>query len=376
MVKKFLSILTVTTVILSNLPNVTVNAADNTTSEDGAIQSLVTSQIASSWVVTVPENIGLSGNQGSYEASLSGDVANTTAISVIPNSQFTMTNGEVQVTAHVKQEKQSWLGSEITTGAISTTGTIEIKDDMPAGTYVGSLNFQVNCTEDLDNLLAKVEMMKSIDLYCLGDSIIDGYLSGTNGFCGTAETIDNLYGTKTFKNYAVTGASLTQMETLRPSIHQQAYLVLDRIKNSGGTTRTTAIVLDGGVNDIILDKADNTKTFTINNFSDDIANGHYDFSTTMSQLLYLFGEYSEQSSKPMDYPIIYIIPKADEHNAELEQIKAAMEQAQTIYPNLIILDTRDMFTASDIAEDFTHLNSAGQAKLAHKIVDALYDYYN
>lgn len=370
MIKK-IGTLTLTTLILSSTV-LTVNA--ETAVQDGTLQSQVTAQIASSWVVTVPDSIELAGKTGTYSVTIGGDVADSTSITVVPQSTFTLTNGVTQVTAKVEQENQQWLGSSIEPGGTTETGTITIEGDMSAGTWTGALDFQVNCAENLGNLMEKVAMMKNLDIYTLGDSIIDGFTSWETSFYGTAEALNNLYGVKSFKEYAVSGATLTEVSTWFPNVTQQIQAAYSRITgNKEGYNSNTVIIMDGGVNDIMLEKdTPDDYNITINNWTDDKASGHYDVSASLSYLCYYI---DNVLGTDVNAPFIYVIPRCDAANAELDILKACIVHLQDTHPDLIVIDCRDFITDAD-TEDFIHLNASGQTKLAHKIVDALYDYYN
>lgn len=366
MVKKILSTMLAATIMVGSL-GIPTYAATSTT-EDGTLQSIVTSQISSSWVVTVPGDISLEGNVGDYSASLGGDVANETSISVVPDSQFVLTNGEAEVVAYVTQEKQQFLGSEITEEGITTTGTITINDEMKAGTYVGSLNFHVNCTENLGNLLAKVQMMQDIDLYVMGDSIMDGVVGSGEEFYGIAEAVDNLYGTHIYKNYAVSGAFMSNKNVYLPNLVLQATSLSVRLSNNPDRINNSAIVFDGGGNDIlnILEEDEATKIAA----AEDIITSFY------GVMYHLVTSIEEKTSTTYNHPIIYVIPNTPKLDDYWDSLKGAFEEAQEHYDNLIIIDCREFITESDLCSDKIHMNVSGQTKLSHKIVDVLYDWYN
>lgn len=145
MFKKAFSILLTVAILLSSS---TVAMADTTTEND-SLQSEITLQVASSWVVTVPDSIVIDDTKtATYSTSLSGDVAKATSISVIPDSNIVLSDGVREIAATVTQEKQQWMGTEITEEGVTTTGTISVTDDVPAGTWTGTLNFVVSCSEN------------------------------------------------------------------------------------------------------------------------------------------------------------------------------------------------------------------------------------
>lgn len=372
MFKKILSTVLVATFLVgySYVPT----KAANSTDEDGTLQSTVIAQIASSWVVTVPDSIVLDANKSAtYSISISGDVANDTSISVIPESSFTLTDGESDVTANVTQEKQQWIGSEIESTGSSTTGTIAVNNTMTAGTWSGSLNFLVNCTEDLGDLLAKVEMMQTLDIYCMGDSIVDGYVGYGNGYYGTSEAIDSLYGTNSYKSYAISGATLTEVSDNLPNVIQQTYGLYGRLQNTGYDSNKV-IIFNGGYNDIVLSKREPDKyNVTVKDWAEDKENGHYDIASSLTFIDYLLS--NSDGLTDVNAPIIYIVGKCNEIDAELTQIKEIMVSLQKNDSDILIVDLREFIEDTDMI-DGKHLNSSGQTKLAHKIVDVLYDYYN
>lgn len=156
MFKKVFSILLAVTLMLGS-SNVVLAS---TTTENDSLQSTVTMQVASSWVVTVPDGIEMGEtNTVEYEASLAGDVAIASSVSIVPASTITLTDGFEEITATVIQEKQEWTGAEITEEGVTTTGTISIADDVPAGTWVGTLDFAVVCSESVSasDLYAKFD---------------------------------------------------------------------------------------------------------------------------------------------------------------------------------------------------------------------------
>lgn len=373
MLKK-ISLIALSSILVFNSTGMSVNAANSTT-DNGTLQSQVTAQIASSWVVTVPDSIELAGKTGNYSVTIGGDVADSTSITVVPQSTFTLTDGVNQVTAKVEQENQQWLGSSIQPEGTTETGTITIEGDMSAGTWTGSLDFQVNCTENLSNLMAKVAMMKGLDLYVIGDSILDGFVGWGNSYYGTAEAIDNLYGTKSYKNYAISGATLTETGTHFTSVVSQLDNAYNRMQGTEGYKENSVFILDGGGNDLTLTKndPDNYKV-TVKNWSEDKENGQYDIASTLTHIRY-FLTTEEHDLDDANIPFIYIIPKWDELNTEFDLVKEAVISLQRDTPRFLYIDCRDFITEADMCDD-KHLNSSGQTKLAHKIVDVLYDYYN
>lgn len=372
---KKISLIALSSILVFNSTGMSVNAANSTT-DNGTLQSQVMAQIASSWVVTVPDSIELAGKTGTYSVTIGGDVADSTSISVVPQSTFTLTDGVTQVTAKVEQENQQWLGSSIEPEGTTETGTITVEGDMSAGTWTGSLDFQVNCTENLSNLMAKVAMMKNLDVYTLGDSILDGFVGWGNSYYGTAEAIDNLYGTKSYKNYAISGATLTETSTRFTPVVSQLEAAYERLKGTEGYKENSVFIFNGGGNDLTLTKNDpDNHNVTVKKWSEDKENGQYDIASTLTYIRYFLTD-EGTGLDDANIPFIYIIPKWDALNTEFDLVEEAVISLQRDNPRFLYIDCRDFITEADMCDDFIHLNSSGQTKLAHRIVDVLYDYYN
>ena len=361
MKKKLIAFSMIATLLLGSVP---VYAA-NSTGEDGSVQSQVIAQVASSWVVTVPATINIGAEQSAYySVTVRGDVANDTSISVIPDANITLTDGESTSSASITQEKQQWLGSEVTSDGVTASGNITLDETLTAGTWAGQLNFTVNCTENLGDLLDKIALMNQVDLYVMGDSVMDGTIGTAGQYYGTAEAIDNLYGTNTYKSYAVAGAYITNDNLYMASVQQQAKALKIRVGDSRLYNEHTVIVFDGGGNDIkhILEDAD----AEIDN--EDIGDA---FGAVMSTINSLFDEFD------VDYttPVVYVIPKTKQLDDEFDFIEDGVKYMQQRYPNLILVDCREFLTEADLG-DYVHPNKAGQTKMAHAIVDAIYEFYN
>ena len=342
--------------------------AANSTSEAGTIQSQIITQVASSWVVTVPATINVGAEKNAnFEVTVRGDVADDTSVSVIPDSVVSLTDGKNTVSANITQDKQQWLGSEVTVEGVSANGNVSINDELTAGSWSGQLNFTVNCTEDLGDLLAKVEMMQGIDLYVLGDSIMDGVVGSDVPLYGTAEAIDNLYGTQSYKNYAVSGAYLTTFNPNLPNLVQQATALKVRISGSNRYTDKSAIVFDGGGNDFI---------YMVREGSNAEIDGGDIGSAFYGVLHHTYNEMTNASGEMENNPVIFIIPYIPAYNDYFSALKNIALEAQTVYDRLIVLDCRDFITDADLCSDKIHMNKNGQTKLAHEIVNTLYEWYN
>lgn len=112
---------------------------------------------------------------------------------------------------------------------------------------------------------------------------------------------------------------------------------------------------------------------TVKNWADDKENGHYDIASSLTFIDYLLN--NSDGLTDVNAPIIYIVGKCNEIDAELTQIKEIMVSLQENNSDILIVDLREFIEDTDMV-DSKHLNSSGQTKLAHKIVDVLYDYYN
>ena len=105
----------------------------------------VTYSQTSTYSVTIPQNVVLGEDKtGTYEITVTGDIASNKKVVVAPQTSFTMSNKDnanETVTANVTQVTD-WSASEVATKT-KKTGTIEAQD-LTAGNWEGSLTFTID----------------------------------------------------------------------------------------------------------------------------------------------------------------------------------------------------------------------------------------
>lgn len=126
--------------------------------ENKAAECEVYAEIGSTFTVTIPKKITLSGTDktGSYTVSCTGDIAGDEYVSVVPDGSFAMKQGgKDDVTATVTQATQSFRGDNYTKSladgeafmATGATGSISAKD-LTAGAWKGTFNFAIALNQD------------------------------------------------------------------------------------------------------------------------------------------------------------------------------------------------------------------------------------
>lgn len=105
----------------------------------------VTYSQTSTYSVTIPENVSLGTDKtGTYNVTVSGEIASNKKVVVAPQTSFTMSNKDnanETVTANVTQVTD-WSASEVATNT-KKTGTISAKD-LTAGDWEGSFIFTID----------------------------------------------------------------------------------------------------------------------------------------------------------------------------------------------------------------------------------------
>ena len=121
-------------------------------------QTSVYAEVGSTFTVTIPKKITLSGEtkSGAYNVTCTGDIAGTEFISVTPAASFDMTQkGKADVTATVTQETTKFRADNYTTELIAgeakmatgATGSITA-DGITSGSWNGTFNFAIALNED------------------------------------------------------------------------------------------------------------------------------------------------------------------------------------------------------------------------------------
>ena len=131
-----------------------VNETQNISANETA-QTSVYAEVGSTFTVTIPKKITLSGEtkSGTYNVTCTGDIAGTEFISVTPAASFDMTQkGKADVTATVTQETTKFRADNYTTELIAgeakmATGSITA-NGITSGSWNGTFNFAIALNED------------------------------------------------------------------------------------------------------------------------------------------------------------------------------------------------------------------------------------
>lgn len=370
--KVITSLLVVTTILATS-----VDVEATSYSSNGEASMLIKTRVASKWEVTIPSAVEFStvDKEASYEVSVSGDVADTSVISVVPDSTVTLTNdsGQNSINLNVAQDTTSWSGTEISSTPVTTSGLItsDSSAQFGAGVWQGELNFVVRCTEAADVTAEVFNLIKTLEFYGAGDSIMEGY---GNNYIGVLDTMNKNYAVNVAKDYSVSGSRITNSANNGTiSVHQQIGIALARL-NADNYTSNTVFVFDGGGNDAIA-IAQGEPGITMSNMD----SGNTDIAKAFSDI---YGAIvAAQDTAGVRAPMVYIIPKlaADEYN----DVNLALQQtikdlaAMVNDDRLILIDCNEILTATgDLADDKIHLTESGYAKVNKVIVESLYDYYN
>ena len=130
-----------------------VNETQNISANETA-QTSVYAEVGSTFTVTIPKKITLSGETkaGTYNVTCNGDIAGTEFISVAPAASFDMTQkGKADITATTLQQITKFRSADYT-GSLEADetemgtdieGTIHTPD-LTAGSWNGTFNFRIN----------------------------------------------------------------------------------------------------------------------------------------------------------------------------------------------------------------------------------------
>jgi len=130
-----------------------VNETQNISANETA-QTSVYAEVGSTFTVTIPKKITLSGEtkSGAYFISCTGNIKDTRYISVVPDSSFTMTQkGKADITATTLQQitkfrsadYTGFLEADETEMGTDIEGVIEASS-LSAGSWNGVFNFKIN----------------------------------------------------------------------------------------------------------------------------------------------------------------------------------------------------------------------------------------
>ena len=131
----------------------TVNETQNISANETA-QTSVYAEVGSTFTVTIPKKITLSGEtkSGTYTVTCTGNIKDYRYVSVIPDSSFTITQkGKESITATTVQQitkfrAEDYTGSleaDETEMGTDIEGTIHTPD-LTAGSWNGTFNFRIN----------------------------------------------------------------------------------------------------------------------------------------------------------------------------------------------------------------------------------------
>ena len=134
-----------------------VNETQTISSNDTA-QTSVYAEVGSSFTVTIPKKITLSGEtkSGKYNVTCTGDIAGDEFVSVAPDASFEMSQkGKDDVTATVAQEITKFRADNYTTELVSgeakmatgATGSISASG-LTSGGWNGNFNFTIALSQD------------------------------------------------------------------------------------------------------------------------------------------------------------------------------------------------------------------------------------
>lgn len=360
--------------ILLMSQTIPINAESYT--NNGNVSMLIRTQVASSWEVSIPSSVDFSvaNKSAEYTINVSGDVADTSYLEVIPDNEVILMNdsGLSNITTTVTQNKNKWMGTELSETPVSTTGEITAPNDATfgAGIWQGQLNFQINCHEDTDLTPAKFDLIRSLDFYGAGDSVMEGY---GNDYIGVLDTLSNTYAAAINKDYSISGSFLTNSGTNNTiGIQQQLGTALARIGTEGYTDKTV-LVFDGGGNDMIA-YGQGGSNITIQNMDSPDTDIAAAFSNCWGSITGM------QTTHGVTAPVVFIIPKftgeaLNDTNTALQSVILSLETMASDN-RLLIIDCNDILADSDIQDDNIHVKASGYTKISKAIVNALYDYYN
>lgn len=135
----------------------TVNETQNISANETA-QTSVYAEVGSTFTVTIPKKITLSGEtkSGTYNVTCTGDIAGDEFVSVAPDASFEMSQkGKDDVTATVAQEITKFRADNYTTELVSgeakmatgATGSITASG-LTSGGWNGNFNFTIALSQD------------------------------------------------------------------------------------------------------------------------------------------------------------------------------------------------------------------------------------
>ncbi len=192
--KRILSLALIATMLLSmtitpafaasTTPNSTENVETETYTDhvDGSEAVEVTATVASTYSVTIPKTITMSGANKSadYTVSVSGDIADNETVKVAPDASFLMNTAKgdkAAVTATITQDKTEWKFNEFATQASGN-----VSAPLTAGQWSGSFNFDIALGEavelisfTIDGTLYQAEDGMTWPEWCASSYNTDGY---------------------------------------------------------------------------------------------------------------------------------------------------------------------------------------------------------
>lgn len=162
MKKKILASLSIAAaMVATTMPAMAANSEGDVTetkeiTEDVAKEACeVYAELGSSFTVTIPKKITLSGadKTGSYSVSCTGDIAGDEWVSVVPDASFAMKQtGKKDVTASVTQAVNRFRGDNYTGSLLADGSEAKMADgatgsisaaDLSAGAWKGTFNFVI-----------------------------------------------------------------------------------------------------------------------------------------------------------------------------------------------------------------------------------------
>ena len=118
----------------------------------------VSASKASTFMVTIPKKITLSGEtgSGSFTVSVTGDLSEGDTVSIVPDEDFTMMQeGKNDITVTVSQDKTAFTKSDFVlqqdgSKVASSNGTLQMSE-ISAGVWEGSFDFTISTNFDTTN---------------------------------------------------------------------------------------------------------------------------------------------------------------------------------------------------------------------------------
>ena len=172
---------------------------DTSITEDSNSNCDVYAELGSEFKVTIPKKITLDGTlkKGSYKVTVEGDIAGTETITVKPDSNFTLFSKNLpDVTAQVVQDKDNWYYNEILSPNNTIANGTILANDITAGAWSGTFNFNISLKNELISVSAFDENGNDLNASAslIGGTAKETLLNGLieSGYIEKSEEVDAL----------------------------------------------------------------------------------------------------------------------------------------------------------------------------------------